>query len=878
MNLPKPALCELACPDCRTVVSGSAVECPHCRLPLDWLHHDDDYQEFREALQIDSTASEMGENRRALHLHLRIVSSRGETCWSERLDSLTGSRRVFLPDQNAESIELLSANRQTVRIQYGADTAEIALPGRHSVGEISLTCRLTAETTVEPESWTKVREDVLKRIALDNAKCVTIGRGRECADGQVPSLPEIALRHSVLVRVENIADPQTGTTGPGVFLADSGSQTGTFINGRPIGSIRLQTGDLVQIGPFAWTFDGEGERLLPVAPIAGVMIRTDNLRVGSGDKLRLDVEVCGIPAGEFAAIVGPSGSGKSTLLKLLAGIPDRGLRKKGRVLVRDDDGEYDINQDPSRFQDVLGYVPQEQIVHKDLSARQAVMFRTKLRGKRRLGKEIDEVLYQVDLPRNRQRAPIRKLSGGEARRVATAVELITGPRLLLLDEPGSGLDEQRERELMTFLRNLSLRGCTVVIVTHNGRLAKEFCTRLISIRSGRIEKRAVTGTIGMDAELPASEPLPVESNDAPGQATISGPAISSEPRTDTPLGRTALRDRFREFRRQFGTLFHREGAILRGDPLRRLLLPALVVPMIFAGSLAIAVERQSPGLLGFFSILAVIWMGTSLSLMAIVVEREIFEHERRLFLRIPPYLAAKVAILGIVSLVQTLVFFVLSTAIRCPLGADRLDALHGADPLSWSTSGEVFLVLVLVGWTAVGSGLLISAAVGQSREAANFLLPLFMIAQIVFSVPISMGTSEDSLQRAYSPFSFHHSRSKTSDVDADNEENLRLWSGRISLATISRYGDITLRSFAYHDISHETDATKDRNRRWFREALGVLCAILLGLPILTGLILYGQSGRAAFLSRKTTSWPSASVRSAGPTFVAEFPTGRPPPS
>jgi hypothetical protein len=182
-------------------------------------------------------------------------------------------------------------------------------------------------------------------------------------------------------------------------------------------------------------------------------------------------------------------------------------------------------------------------------------------------------------------------------------------------------------------------------------------------------------------------------------------------------------------------------------------------------------------------------MAASLSLMSIVAEREVFAHERLTFLKIIPYVTAKLAVLGIVCTLQTLFFVALLVCIR--KGERQPDAmLYG---LGWSAA-----TLILASWTALALGLLISAASGHKRHVASFILPLVMMAQIVFSAHVA-GEGEGSVHEAY----------RALDLDR------RLASG-CSRLTISRWADVALRSFAYQRTDYAVFRGTEEDRLGLR--------------------------------------------------------------
>lgn len=657
--------------------------------------------------------------------------------------------------------------------------------------------------------------------------------------------PGVDLHHALITR-------QPGTRH--YWLADLGSRGGTFVNRRRIVVRRLEAGDLVQIGPFAWNFSREDGWLVPADAIQGVELRLE----GVGVRGRLQPLDLRIPRGQLVAVIGPSGAGKSTLLKAILaapGVPARGTIRADGV---------DITTARAWYRGLLGYVSQQPVVHAELTARQAVRFAALFRRGAVTEPAIDDVLHQVELPRARWNAPPHSLSGGEASRVRTATQLIGQPRLLLLDEPTSGLDAKTEANLLLLLRNLALRGCTVLVITH-GLKPLDLFDRVLAVIAGRLRfdgtpedlrRQIPSGDLNdLDfARIADSPPAPLSSIEPPVGAP---PAHSTS------------------YWSQCRYLLAREGRIVWNDRVRRLVLPVAVVPSLFAMAVHLAVPADHRSMLGFLSLLATIWMGASLGLMAIVSEREVVEHERLLFLRLVPYIAARMAMLCGLSLIQTLLFLSLLRIVRDWQGVGGM--LLGPP---W-----VALTLALVGCAAVGLGLLISALANRSKPAANFVLPLVMMAQILFSVQVA-GQGQADLAQAYGEFHLHacqgdagcrrrvqywipgeggwlcddcraarrrgttkRRRPAPVEVAYENARRPPDWAAALSYVTLSRYADIALRSFAYHDDDHRAfsgEPTTDSQARyayrtWRCEAWGFLAILTAAFPALTLAVMWCQS-------------------------------------
>src|SRR5436309_6039539 len=118
----------------------------------------------------------------------------------------------------------------------------------------------------------------------------------------------------------------------------------------------------------------------------------------------------------------------------------------------------------------IGYGPQDDIIHKDLTVEQALYYTARVRLPRdftraQIKQRIDEVLDEIEI-RYRRKHLVRNLSGGERKRVSIALELLANPSVFFLDEPTSGLDPGLERKMMLLLRKLTDKGHTIVLVTH----------------------------------------------------------------------------------------------------------------------------------------------------------------------------------------------------------------------------------------------------------------------------------------------------------------------------------------------------------------------------------------------------------------------------
>jgi ABC-2 type transport system ATP-binding protein len=184
-----------------------------------------------------------------------------------------------------------------------------------------------------------------------------------------------------------------------------------------------------------------------------------------------------VPEGAIYGILGPNGAGKTTTLRMLLGIidPDSGVR---RILGHDR---------PHEVAHAIGYLPEERGLYPAMKAYEAIAFVGALRGLplkegRRRGRELLEengLGYAAD----RQ---IRQLSKGMAQQVQLLGTLVHNPRLVIFDEPFSGLDALNQGRLEGMIRKLAERGTTVIFSTHVIAHAERMCDEVAIIAGGKV--------------------------------------------------------------------------------------------------------------------------------------------------------------------------------------------------------------------------------------------------------------------------------------------------------------------------------------------------------------------------------------------------------
>ena len=206
---------------------------------------------------------------------------------------------------------------------------------------------------------------------------------------------------------------------------------------------------------------------------------------GSQESIALDGVTLAIPKGQAACVMGPSGSGKSTLLNVVAGLdrPSQGsVKVDGQDLGRM--GEAAL----ARFRRThVGIVFQFFNLLNNLSALENVLVPAELAGVNRstARKRAAQLLERLDIHELKDQYPMR-MSGGQRQRVAIARALINDPVLLLADEPTGALDSRSGDEVMAIFKELNEGGQTIVLVTHDQRLAEANAERIVQLVDGRV--------------------------------------------------------------------------------------------------------------------------------------------------------------------------------------------------------------------------------------------------------------------------------------------------------------------------------------------------------------------------------------------------------
>ncbi|MGQ4385572.1 FHA domain-containing protein [Streptomyces sp. SAS_270] len=519
-------------------------------------------------------------------------------------------------------------------------------------------------------------------------------------------------------------------------IVDLGSHNGTFLNGRPVARAPITPGDIVGIGHSAFCL--VGDQLQEYVDTGEVSLDVQGLTVAVDHGRKTLLDQVSFPVGEkcLLAVVGPSGAGKSTLLNALTG---QRPADRGTVLY---DGR-DLYRDYAELRQRIGLVPQDDILHAQLTVHRALSYAAELRFPQDTAKterqaRVEEVVRELGLEQ-RAGQPIHSLSGGQRKRVSVALELLTKPSLLFLDEPTSGLDPGMDRSVMHMLRGLADDGRTVIVVTHSV-LSLDVCDRLLVLAPGG--KVAYYGPpdetlayFGYEQWPEAFEAFERDHDrDWAGQYRSSPlhkqyvDNSTAQPHLPQPARAAAVGPphKAQSWGSQLGTLVRRYAAALSAD--RTFLAIMIALPFVMgAMARALAGSRLTQETaMNALLILCVggVLTGAANAVRELVKERVIYQRERAVGLSRSAYLMSKVVVLGSVTVLQAVVLSLVAL-----LGVD-LNAPGGKGVLL-PPLVEITAAVALLAFTAMMLGLLVSALV-RKEEVTMPLLVLLAIVQVVF--------------------------------------------------------------------------------------------------------------------------------------------------
>lgn len=586
----------------------------------------------------------------------------------------------------------------------------------------------------------------MKTVALTGLSSLTIGR--DTSNNLVIDHPSVSRFHAKIER-------QQGS----LVLSDLESCNGTFVNGKAITeSVSLRVSDVIRIGSDRLILNID-ETLTQYVEAGHLRLDVVGLSkvIGDGKRILNEIPLSILPR-EFVAILGPSGSGKSTLLDALNGLRPA---TNGSVMINGTD----LYQNYDAYKTQLGYVPQKNIIHEELTLFQALDYAAQLRmppdttpGERK--NRIQVVLGELGLS-NRADVPIRQLSGGQQRRACMGAELLTQPSLFFLDEVTSGLDPGTEADMMQLLRQLADQGRIILIISHATQNIRE-CDLVIYMAAGgylayfgppermlpyfretfrdRLQGVPLRDFAdlyrALDKEKNPNAPTATELANRYQQSSLYQTFIANRqgflsqiPKTNA---KTTIRSSKQKQRRvspwqQFLVLTQRNFSILRQDR-AHLLLTLLIAPVlalldfitwgrdIFDSAQGSADEALT---MLFATALVAVMIGSMTTMRDLVREVEIYRRERMTGLQMLPYIFSKVAVALILAIYQAATYLLVTKlAVNIPGG--------------WDITFQMYITVVLAIFGGMIMGLLVSA-VAPNQNIVPLILLFFLVPQIIFS-------------------------------------------------------------------------------------------------------------------------------------------------
>ncbi len=573
---------------------------------------------------------------------------------------------------------------------------------------------------------TKMIQAILPGSLTPNqpAGSMTIGRAN---DNDIVIQDVLASRHHAF-----LVDSPLGAE-----IRDANSINGTFVNGVRVGSAVLSEGDVVTIGNIDLVYSGGNliRRTEAATRTGGLEVNGVHYRI-DGKELLDGISLTARP-GTLTAIIGGSGAGKTTLSRLIAGYTKP---SSGTVTFEG----HDIHAEYATMRSRIGMVPQDDVVHRQLTVNQALGYAAELRlppdtSKAERAQVVAQVLEELDLTKHAD-TRVEKLSGGQRKRASVALELLTQPSLLLLDEPTSGLDPALDRQVMLMLRQLADAGRVVLVVTHSVSYL-DVCDQILLVAPGG--KTAFNGPPSQVGEaLGTTNWADIFANvgadpDEANRRFMERKGGRREPQVPASKSPADLGDPVHtDLLRQLSTIARRQVRLVISD--RGYSVFLAVLPFLI-GALSLTVKGPKPGLgpadpLGlaptqpqYIMVLlniGAVFMGTALTIRDLIGERPIFKREQAVGLSTTAYLLAKVAVFCAFATTQAAIATII---VRLGKGAPT------AHPPFFDNS--TFSLFVTVAGTCVASailGLLLSS-VAQSNEQIMPLLVVSIMSQLVLA-------------------------------------------------------------------------------------------------------------------------------------------------
>ena len=525
------------------------------------------------------------------------------------------------------------------------------------------------------------------------------------------------------------------------ILEDINSTNGVFVNGKKInGKKEISPSDEVRIGLALFKLNDDlDEKVLEKNKLTA--IRAEGItKTFENGYVGIQPMSFSVPSRSFVAVMGPSGCGKTTLMNMLNGAdPASG----GKVYIHG----LELTRNFEMLKQKIGYVPQDDIVHKELTVNQSLYYAAKLKmnedtTEEEIQQRINEVCKNLNINDKEIREnKVKNLSGGQRKRVSIAVELLNNPVVLFLDEPTSPLDPETIDGFLKSIKSLTvLEQTTVIMVTHKPT-DLPYADKIIFLGKKGYpayygNEKDLFGYFGIKSGNIADIYSLLSHTDQSFRWYENWEKIHKASGAKEDPSKVNHKGRYSPFR-QFVWLTRRYANIKLNDKANMAIL--IIQPIIIPIALIYIFTELQLGVL-FLMAISAIWLGVSNAAKEIVEEMPIYKRERLFNLKILPYLFSKIVFLSFIALVQVAIF-ILILKLRFSSGEIRLVNVP-----------QMAVFMFYLAFSASLLGLLLSVLFNSSKQVMS-VIPIILIPQIIFAGVIANINSKDKEILSYTMLS-----------------------------------------------------------------------------------------------------------------------------
>lgn len=549
-------------------------------------------------------------------------------------------------------------------------------------------------------------------VPLARKQTLSIGREKIC-DINLPHV-SVSKVHAKIIR-------ESGKW----YIADNGSTNGVIVNNKRISNkAKLNEKDVITITNSKLIFTSA--MISYCCYKSGISVDASDIIIkrGKGKKsfIASNHVSLNIKPGELIAIIGGSGAGKSTILNCMCGYLQP---TQGEVYING----VNLYQNFDSLKKLVGYVPQSDIVYDNLTLHDMLLYTAKLRlpndtTPTEREAAITRAIDTVELS-EKSDSLINSLSGGQKKRASIAVELLSDPNLLFLDEPASGLDPGTERNLMQSLRKMADGGKTVVLVTHS-TLQLNMCDKIVFMGKG--------GNLCFFGSYDEALTFFGVSDivDVYNMITEQSKQWSTKFEKSRVAPRKVRESKFASSKlkkirsKQLRVLSARYLKLVVNDKQRLLLLlvqaPLLAVLISFVADGKQFEQYEMTKSLLFALSCSAFWVGMLNAIQEICKERTIMKREYMTGLSLSAYVLSKIIVLGILCLIQSVMITgVFSIMVGLP-----------EEGIFTYPFLELLITTFITAVSSTAMGLFVSSLFTNADRAMT-VAPILLMPQILFS-------------------------------------------------------------------------------------------------------------------------------------------------